>query len=705
MSVNPDYMRNIYFRILLTLIVLSLYKTANCQPAWYYQWGLLPDRTLDYFIGKSSGEKVYNTIADISDYTRKRNQGEFTDTLFETRYIVDKLKEYGLDEIKTERLGKTRSWRPVEAQLWEIAPSKVKIADFADLPFVISPGSPDTDTEGELVYIGDANNGELDRLDLNGKIVLTSARPRTVMNKLLQKDIKGIVSYYSPRPLEDPLMIPDSKGGGISNRNQNSVFVFNLSPRDGNVLRERLMQNERVHVQASVKYRIEEFDIQVTSCIIPGTEPDAGEVIISAHLFEGYGVQGANDNTSGSATILEVARVLRSMIDEGLISQPRRTVRFIWVPEYSGTIPWANAHPDIIKRTLCNINLDMVGLSLSKFKSYFILHRTSYGNAHYLNDVLENYYRYVCETNQDNSVISGSKFFKPIVAPSGTDDPFYYQIESSSGGSDHDIFNDWGVQVPGVLMITWPDPFYHTSEDRVDKCDPTQLKRVVFITASAAYTIAYAGENEAIILSGEVYGNAIRRIGYQVSKAFDEVNKSGADRFNDVVKRAVGDVRGTTSGEIMTLNSVSELAPSSERLRGLLESKAKSLTDFAQSAINNLISTAEIEAADFGMPSFELKFTQQERRDMNIVPVIKNDPRDLGYRGYRKKLEELSPDKKDRFKISDVSDLDEAASCINGENSVLDIKYLLDAQNKKETSLDGLINYFHQLREAGFIKF
>ena len=293
-----------------------------------------------------------------------------------------------------------------------------------------------------------------------------------------------------------------------------------------------------------------------------------------------------------------------------------------------------------MKRTLCNLNLDMVGLSLSKYKSSFILHRTPYGNAHFLNDVLENYYRYVGETNQINSVVSGTKFFKRIVAPTGTDDPFYYQIESTSGGSDHEVFNDWGVQVPGVLMITWPDPFYHTSQDRVDKCDPTQLKRVAFITAISAYTIASADEDQAINIAGEVYGNATRRLGYQVSKSFDEVNKTGADKLISVLKRAIGNIRGVSLGEEMTIKSVAELAPSSARLKDLLDQQSKSLKDFSEVQISNLIRTAGYRADDFGMAKITVISTNEEKRSAGRIPSLVIDLRDLGYEGYNQKTQQ-----------------------------------------------------------------
>ena len=696
-------MRNSFYRYIAVFIVLLFSGTVNSQLAWYYQWGLLPDNVIDYFIGESSGERAYNHIIELSEYNRQRKASEFSGTLMESQYVVNKLKEYGLSEVNIERFDKASSWRGVIGTLWEVSPNNEKIADQEDTPFLLATGSRNTDIEADLVYIGDAYDGELDNLDLTGKIVLTSARTGAVLNMILQKGVVGIVSYYSPRPYENAVMMPE--GGFYSRSSQNQIFGFNLPPRDGLVLRDRLLQGEKIKVHAIVKIRTDEVEIQVPTCVIPGTNPETGEIIISAHLFEGYGVQGANDNISGSAAILETARIISKLIADGTIKRPQRSIRFIWVPEFSGTIPWVIAHKDIMKRTLCNLNLDMVGLSLSKYKSSFILHRTPYGNAHFLNDVLENYYRYVGETNQINSVVSGTRFFKRIVAPSGTDDPFYYQIESTSGGSDHEVFNDWGVQVPGVLMIDWPDPFYHTSQDRVDKCDPTQLKRVAFITAISAYTIASADEDQAIDIAGEVYGNATRRLGYQVSKSFDEVNKTGADKLLDVMKRAIANIRGVSLGEEMTLKSVSELAPSGARLKDLLEQQSKSLKDVSEAQISNLIKTAGYRADDFGMAKLTVAPTNEERRAAGIVPVLIIDLRDLGYKGYNQKLNNLSMEVKGKYKVTGVADVSEAAKLINGKNSLLDIKYLIDCQNKNESSLTGLENYMNQLREAGIIRF
>jgi len=192
-------MRNNICKYVAVFIVLLFTETANSQFAYYYQWGLLPDNVIDYFIGESSGERAFNHITELSEYNRQRNASEFSGTLMESQYVVDKLKEYGLSDVNIERFGKSNSWRGVTGTLWEVSPNKEKIADMNDMPFLLSPGSSNADIEGELAYIGDAFNGELDKLDLTGKIVLTSARGGAILNSILQKGAAGIISYYSPR--------------------------------------------------------------------------------------------------------------------------------------------------------------------------------------------------------------------------------------------------------------------------------------------------------------------------------------------------------------------------------------------------------------------------------------------------------------------------------------------------------------------------
>ena len=62
--------------------------------------------------------------------------------------------------------------------------------------------------------------------------------------------------------------------------------------------------------------------MNVVSAAIPGTDPNAGELILVAHAFETIATPGANDNCTGVATILEVGRALARLIRDGDLPQP-----------------------------------------------------------------------------------------------------------------------------------------------------------------------------------------------------------------------------------------------------------------------------------------------------------------------------------------------------------------------------------------------
>ncbi|MFZ2055081.1 MAG: M28 family peptidase [Candidatus Aminicenantales bacterium] len=108
------------------------------------------------------------------------------------------------------------------------------------------------------------------------------------------------------------------------------------------------MRGEKITVEGNIETQTYPYDLENVICVIPGTEPDSGEAIFSAHLFEGIVKQGANDNMSGSAAVLEVARTLQTLISEGRLPRPRRSIRFLWGPEFSGTSLWVKDNQAIM---------------------------------------------------------------------------------------------------------------------------------------------------------------------------------------------------------------------------------------------------------------------------------------------------------------------------------------------------------------------
>ena len=67
---------------------------------------------------------------------------------------------------------------------------------------------------------------------------------------------------------------------------------------------------EHIVLRARVAAKMVPATYDVVVATIPGTDPTAGEVVVTAHLC--HESAGANDNASGSAAILEVARALNA---------------------------------------------------------------------------------------------------------------------------------------------------------------------------------------------------------------------------------------------------------------------------------------------------------------------------------------------------------------------------------------------------------
>lgn len=698
-------------RATLAVIALLLLvgAVAQAQMTPWYQWTLLPRDIMDEIVGEASGETAWNTVVATGGYNRDRLPEEYAGTFYEAQYIYDRLVEYRLPGAEIVRFPGGRVWDGIKGELWEVNPLRQKLASYQDMRAMLASGSNNADVTARLVWVGFGTAEELDRAEVAGKIVVTEGSIGTVHElACVQRGALGVVSIANSRPHFDPLQIPWSGIGSRRGGNQESdKFGFFIPPREAADLKRRLLAGHEITVHAQVESTYQGYDLQDPIAHIPGTDPNAGEVILTAHLFEGYVKQGANDNKSGSACILEVARTLHTLIEQGRIPRPTRTIRFLWGAEFEGTGPWVVANKDIMERTLANINMDMVGEWLSLNKAFFTLMRTTYGNPHFLNDVMENYYRYVGESNRERAQ-NRAEFYKiprRIVAPTGADEPFYYSIETHYGASDHMLFNDWGVGVPGIIMNGYPDQWYHTSGDRADKADPTQLKRATIIGAAGAYTIASADDDMAVKLAGEITSNATRRLGHQLVMGLERLNGATADNLPDSYRWARAHVEGSVINEKATLETVLQLTDEpaiGEHVRGMQQT----IDRIGEAHLSALAMHMQAVATRLGTEPVRLRPTDLERRASRIVPrptaLVKQD----GYGGWRSYLQNVLAEGRQRFPYdaADIANTSELNLLINGRNNVLDIKKMLDAQFKTPSDLQAIINYMEILKLAGLVE-
>jgi hypothetical protein len=240
--------------ILLTMILVAAIH-ASAQISTPKQWVIMPEKTYDYIVGEASGERALRSIMDMASYERNRSAAEYNGTLHEISYIMQMIKAYGMDDIRLENVAKADTWNGLSASLWEVAPTLQKIADFDEIVPMLASGSENADVEAELVWVAMENmRNSQPNTSVKGKIVLTDAPVGTGHTYAQTNEALGVVSFYSPRPLFDPLQIPNSgigaRRGAQSENAPKTLFGFNITPRQGYLLKSRLINGEMIKVQA-----------------------------------------------------------------------------------------------------------------------------------------------------------------------------------------------------------------------------------------------------------------------------------------------------------------------------------------------------------------------------------------------------------------------------------------------------------------------
>jgi hypothetical protein len=294
------------------------------------------------------------------------------------------------------------------------------------------------------------------------------------------------------------------------------TFGFNLTNRQGTRLRDLLLAGRRVVVRGQVRGTgLEPFFLDVVVATIPGADTTAGELVFSAHLD--HPKESANDNASGSGAILDIARALRELIDGGRLPRPRRTLRFLWVPEWYGTMAWIDAHPEVAGpglggRMLANLNLDMVGEHLEILHSTLVLTRTPASLPSAVNDVVANMAEMVDRLD--------------VRTPRGSLSRMNWRMTPYSGGSDHMMFID--RRIPGVMFTHDPDYTHHTSEDTPDKVDPVELEVSEIVAAAAMLYLSDLSAVEAVDLVHLTAANGAARLGGALRRARQRMLAAGS---------------------------------------------------------------------------------------------------------------------------------------------------------------------------------
>ena len=504
-------------RLAATALLLTISASLNSQTV-----PLLSDAQITALSAEMSGESAKRNLEGFSRLHRMRGSRDFHRA---AEQILGELQKYGYTDAHLEKLpadgklfyGTQRSrpaWDADFAELWMLdadGNAARRLASWDAAPITLAQDSESADVTADLVDVGEGlEDSDYVGKDVKGKIVLTGSQPGAVQRiAVAGHGAAGIVSYAPNQRTawwkQDETLV---RWGHLDTFSATPTFGFMISLGEARGLRDRLQRAERVRLHAVVRAGQHPGFYEIATATIPGVDPAVRteEIVFSCHLD--HPRPGANDNASGCATILEVARTLRKLIEEKRIAPPRRTLRFVWPPEIEGTMALLNGRPELAAHIKAAIHLDMVGGG-SETKTIFHVTRGPASLPSFVYDVAAKIGAFADEQSSQYAMTGSARW--PLVAPEGGREALRAAFVPLTLGSDHEVYSDSSWGIPSIYLNDWPDPFIHTNADTPSKIDPTKLKRAGFIAAACGLVLANVSAADAPEILTIVEEESLRR--------------------------------------------------------------------------------------------------------------------------------------------------------------------------------------------------
>lgn len=351
------------------------------------------------------------------------------------------------------------SWTPVDARL-RLTAGPTTLVDLADRPpFALATYATAVDPVEDVPVVDAATS------DVRGALVLLPPGAPLTTSVALDLEERGALGALVAPPA------PADARGRVELAPGRGLVAFSLTAHEHAAV-SRALGTAGGPVRAELAVRLHhEAPSSLVTAVLPGDLAD--EVWVVAHLC--HPQPSANDNASGVAVTLEVARALTASAAD---RRPRRTVRFLWGPEYLGTVAWL--HRQVVAHgarglPLAVVCVDMVGTDQSAGGGPLVVECAPSGLAGTL-EVL--------------AVAAVREAFARTAA-----DPGAWVAAPFLGFSDHALFAGPGVRVPAVQLAHAHDRRTHTSADTVASVSAVELRRTA--AACAAVVRAVAGPDGA----------------------------------------------------------------------------------------------------------------------------------------------------------------------------------------------------------------
>jgi len=675
---------------------------------------ILSRELIEKFAGEVSGKICLEHIRDLSVFCRWYGSDDMEKAAV---HIETKAKKYGLLDAHIERFKVEEdtyyfmqkpwyAWNCEFGELRMVKPKHELITSYeANCPCVLV-NSRDTDIEAEVVYVGmGTDSKDYEGKDVKGKIVLACGYPWDVSKiAIFEKEAAGVLIAMG-------LNIPGSESTEIfqtricpwnKDKSKLSTFGFFLSINQGKAILARLERGERVVLQAKVRanIRVPGYHPGVVATI-PGSTFADEEIIFTAHLD--HPRPGAHDNNSGCAVLLETARSIKFLVDQKLIKPPKRTLRFYWTPHVWGVDMLFHSYPELLSKTIANINVDCVGLNQTKFSSGFTVVKTPHSRASFLDDIVVNVLNYLILSN--NNHMGQLPYGTRMIDHDGSSNIFYGRVVPYVNYSDHIFFNSGNVEIPGVIFIDLPFGSHHSQNDKLELLDPTQLKRISFLAAAAAYFIASAGLEESYKIIDEIYHCGKLRLEREMKLAKSILRHTDKKNLALYHKAAKNLIFHGFRRENKTLESTRLFIKADREASEYLSNTLKKMQRFEKECLGDVYKFYQWRCNRLGIRPKEPRLSKEEIELKKIVP--KRNPELKGTFG----ILNTYPD--DKYAFANYSPmyayLYELFNLMDGQRNMLEIVQVVEAEalssNYQTYSFKEIMEFLQLLQEEGIINY
>jgi len=723
-----------YFLISLLILILPFSFISGQE---IYSSTLLDQEILTHIEKEVKGRICFEHIRKLGTFNRVWGSDDYHDA---ANYIAGKTKEYGLQNVVIEKFpiktGKELFWmhnalgiipwngKKGELRLVQPYPGLISSTEIA--PAMIANQSRSAHLTAEVVFVGTGLSDEdYKDKDVKGKIVLGEDTYSVMFHEKAVHEYgaagtmnffgkSGGGVFYGDYRQDEAIYNVWINAYNIAGTKQ-STFSMNLSTSQGEFFKGLIEKGEEVVVSVDIDAELrEDGDYELITAVIPGYQFPDEEYIFYAHFD--HTKPGSHDNASGDAVLLEIARTLSSLIKRNIIPQPKRSIRFMWIPHMSGLNMYFHRYPEKIGKVKAGTNVDCVGLDFREYSSSFWVALPPHSLYTPLGAVTCNLVESL--NNKMHRAVQFNRRDDYMFSPEGSRNVFSATVVPYEGRSDEYTANTRTLNIPSIYFHDDPIPPRHSQVNFLKYIDSSNLKRICYLGSIISYAFCSMGIQDVPAVLNEIQFRGESLLLKELWKAKKIITGGAVEEAAQRFRISKNIIASGIERQTGMLESVRLYASSDENGNKLIN-KTLAIFKSKAEAFQNELDTYYIDLCKKNgvEPVMEPELSDTEKRLGKIIPA--HNPEIKGSPGFAARFLEnkLGPEKFQSFNISPRYSYGhigyyEILNFIDGRKSILDIYNFVLSETISgnydkvyQLSLTDIENYIGCLEAAGVINF